>query len=419
MSKRKDLRVVTRRRFLQRLGVLTGAVVASQIPGLRSAAHAQPVAQGGYAGRVGVLLPQSAMNPLLSPNLVSGLKLGFQTAGCPDVTLITSPCGPGPAAAATCAERLMDQERVDLVTGIASPNLSAEFRAAFENRRKYYVAADGGANLVRTSEESPYVLYNSLHYWQSNWATGQWAAKHLGTKAVVVSSFYETGYDAFSAFRLGFEAGGGEVAETYVTHRPASDWTWESVMSGIRTTAPDLLFALYSGQQATEFLAAWAESGLAGQIPLAASPFMVDEAALAEQGDAALGIISCLPWAPGLDHAENQAFVTAFLAMTGRRPDGFALLGYDTARLIANALGANGGGLTANLRWSSPRGAVKLDGRSQSVVTPLYLREVRRGADGLYNAVIGTIAPADDRDDRLEPLRSGERTGWLNAYLQV
>src|SRR2546426_10380737 len=83
--------------------------------------------------------------------------------------------------------------------------------------RTFLILADAGANIVRETEQSPYVFHNTLGYWQSSLALGEWAVRNIGKKVFVASSFYESGYDALYAFRLGAEIAGRRGRRTYIS----------------------------------------------------------------------------------------------------------------------------------------------------------------------------------------------------------
>lgn len=419
----------TRRAFFKIVGVTSGAIVASQIPGASAARPtAQPPSPGLAGARIGLLLPDSTLHPALGQNLAHGLRLGFARAaaeaGGAAPILIPARIGTGVASAVGAAERLVREERVDLLIGPVSSPLTSRLSPLLQASGALLVVTDAGTSVPRDGELDPNIFHSSLDYWRASWAMGEWAARHLGRRALIASSFYESGYDSLYAFQLGFESAGGSVAETFVSHVPPDGAGWDELIAAIRRARPDLVYALYSGPLATDFVQAYAAAGLAGQIPLAASPFTVDEAFLPDHGPAALGIRSVLPWAGGLATVENAAFVAAYREQTGRTPDAFALLGYDTARLVAAGLQAAGraGGLRqalAGLRLSSPRGSLRMDAASQQTRSPLYLREVRQGASGLENAVVGVLDAVADTDPRLQSLRSSPRTGWLHPYLHL
>src|SRR5206468_2804538 len=94
-----------------------------------------------------------------------------------------------------------------LVAAISSP--VANLLAPLSRERKIpLIVANAGGHLEPPAPDNPFVLHNSLHYWQASYAMGTWLARS-SRSAFIASSFADSGYDALFAFRAGFEAGGG------------------------------------------------------------------------------------------------------------------------------------------------------------------------------------------------------------------
>jgi len=305
---------------------------------------------------------------------------------------------------------------------------TAPLRELLEAHQVPLIVANVGANVVRQHGQSAYLFRASLNDWQVNWATGAWVADHIGKTAFVASSFYESGYDTAYMFTRGLEQAGGTVLGRYISHRPRETDTLTPMLAAIRQSNPDFVYASYSGQQALDFMRAYADASLAGRVPLVGSGFMLDESLLEQHGQAALHTISGFAWSPELDTPENEAFTSAYRAATGQPADPFAVLGYDAARLIADAADSTGRNiynsdqLLQALRTRqllSPRGSLVMDGQSQSISAPIYIREVRQRHGMFSNSVIAEFASIADLDHEAAAIRASMKTGWLNAYLAV
>ena len=209
------------------------------------------------------------------------------------------------------------------------PTVAGMLGDLFEESQKILIVAGAGANVIRPEDRSPVVFHNTLGLWQANWAMGRWAVQNLGHKAFIATSFYESGYSTLNAFRLGVESAGGEVAHTVITHVPPDPGDPAGALDTIRQVGPDFVYAFYSGQPAITFVTRYADSDLAGRIPLAGSAFLVDQDGLDIQGHAAVGIKSAVSWADGLTTTRNKSFRGLFQKRTGRSADTFGVLGYD------------------------------------------------------------------------------------------
>jgi branched-chain amino acid transport system substrate-binding protein len=438
-----DVRV-SRRTFLRRFGAMAGALAAGQLvsacsnssaagltPNLDQAAKPMTV-HGSTARqdtlRVGLLLPKSQLYPTIGANFRAGMDLylaqsSSNTTNRP-IALLAHDYGTTPSTALEHANALIGNGQVDMIVGSLSSGTAAALHPLLHEHQMPLLISNIGANLTRDDRQSPYIIRNSFSYWQSSWALGRWAAGNMGKQAFVASSFYDSGYDSLYAFQLGFESGGGTVQSTKVTHLPTDTGELHTLMAEIQQAQPDLVFAAYSGSQASDFVRSYAHAGLAARIPLLGSGFLVDESLLSQQGDAALGIKTALPWARTLDLSANQSFTSAFQNFSGRPADPFAVLGYDTARLIAQcACTASGPNqmrqALATAAFDSPRGAVRMDETLLEINTPLYLREVRALDGGLSNIVIDKLPALPTNNAEIAALRATERTGWSNAYLYI
>jgi branched-chain amino acid transport system substrate-binding protein len=403
-----------RRDFLKTLGLISGGMMASEVSALRADVN-------GASAKIGVLVPQSNLYPLLGDSFTTGFKLALAPTDRVDV--IVEDSGFTAGCAVEKCRRLIETIKVDAIVAFLNSEMGDELRPLVEKARIPLVLCPVGARLHKPQTQSPYVVCNSLNYWQSCWAMGKWAAQHVGTKALIAASFYESGYDAHYAFHLGFEAGGGEILATRITDAPYNPGGVYAFMTEAEQTKPDLIFGCYSGHQGLPFLHAYKSSGLSNQIPLIGSAFLVDELALATHGQAAVGIRSCFPWALTLATPANEIFVQSFQEKTRRIPDVFALHGYETGLWLSKALGAG------SVRWlhealrevefEGPRGAFVMDRRTGCSRTPLYLREVVRQGGVPANRVMDELPSVDESDDRLVAFESGVRTGWTNTYFSV
>jgi branched-chain amino acid transport system substrate-binding protein len=224
-------------------------------------------------------------------------------------------------------------------------------------------------------------------------------------------------------FRLGVEESGGKVVRTSITHVPPSVMGMPNVMSAIAAERPDVVFAMYAGEEATDFARAYSSSPAVKDIPLVGSTFMTEGTEVSAMMP---GLKSCSSWAPGVQGRTNESFKGAFREKMGYGPDVFAVLGYDTGRLILNAAQAAGGDLRSVRRVRealcaamvmSPRGLLRMDHETHDMTTPLYLCEARARDLDVENLVVDPLTPPSGADHRTTALRGETRTGWLNAYL--
>jgi branched-chain amino acid transport system substrate-binding protein len=398
---------------------MQGAGLALAAPLLAGWAPRAALSAPGQAAskvvRLGALLPGSRVYPRLAENLMAGLLLGAEREGG-TLDLVRADLGAAPGAALSAARRLIEQDKVDGLLGVVHAEIADRLAPLLAETRTPLWVCEVGASAARAV--SPWITHHTLHFWQAQWLLGEWVARNVGRRVAIATALYDSGYDALYAFRLGVEAAGGQVALTQVTHLDPRDNGLPAALAEVRAARPDCVYALYSGPAAGEFMAAYAQAGLAGSVPLAGSGLMVEDDLLAAYGEAALGLVSCLPWVAAAGEPATAGLGRDYLARTGRPADALAALGYDAGRLIARAGGRGAEALT-RVSMVTAHGPLTVDAATRQTRTPLYVRQVRRVEGALRNVAIAELALPADLDARLAAARSGPISGWLNTYLGV
>jgi branched-chain amino acid transport system substrate-binding protein len=416
MKANKDSSKITRRQFLRTTAALGGVAAVGSF-----ASSCGAPGLGGASGplKIGVLLPSSDIYAVLGASITEGMKMYFEgvgnKAGGRDIQLISEDEGTKADVAAQKARKLVEQDQVDLVAGIVSSGVAAAVRDYFHDNKKFLIIANAGANALTRKAKSPYIFRTSFTNWQPNWPMGTWAAQNLGKKAFITVPDYGAGKDTISAFTNSFTAAGGQVVKVQLTPFPNMGDP-APFIAEIKAATPDFVYAFYSGAAAVTFVKAYKDFGLTGSIPLTGSGFIVEQDVLPAHGDAALGVKSCLHWALTLDNPENKAFVEAYGKRTieggNKGANVFAMQGYDTARVIVDALNAVQGDVSkadalidalGKVSFASPRGAFKIDANTHNVINPIYIREVQKSGDTIANVVIAKLGevpdPGDDSKD--------------------
>jgi branched-chain amino acid transport system substrate-binding protein len=402
---------ITRREFLKAMGVLTGTAAVGPAlsacgPLIGQPAPAKPL-------RIGVLLPYSGIYAVLGESITDAMKLYFESvgneAGGRKIELVTEDTEIKPDIGLQKARKLVEQDRVDLVTGVVSSGVALALRDYFHDNKKILVIATAGANALSRAKRSPYIFRTSGTNWQPNWPLGGWAYENVAKKVFVSAPDYAAGHEMVSAFLNNFQAHGGElVGEPQFTPFPKMGDP-APFITEIQEADPPMVYCFYSGAAAVAFVKAYGEFGLAGKIPLVAAGFTVEEDVLPAQGEAALGAYSGLAWALLLDNPENKAFTKAYKERTGRDANVFAMRGYDTARAIVEAVDAVEGDLSnldkfieamEAVQFKSPRGSFKMDPKTHNVIHHIYVRQVQEVDGKLHNVVLEDLGEfADPGDD--------------------
>jgi branched-chain amino acid transport system substrate-binding protein len=181
---------------------------------------------------------------------------------------------------------------------------------------------------------------------------------------------------------------------------PFPSTEFQANLSEIASLKPDAVFVFFAGAGAAKFVKDYAAAGLREKIPLYGSGFLTD-GVLAAQGPAAEGVKTTLHYADSLDNAANRKFREAFKKATSREADVYAVAGYDTVNLLAQALAKVQGDTSAQkeliaalegARIDSPRGPFRFS-RAHNPIQNVYLRQVKGGRE----VVLG-VAQKDAED---------------------
>jgi len=197
---------------------------------------------------------------------------------------------------------------------------------------------------------------------------------------------YSFGQESMSAFREGFTKGGGTIVKEIPVPFPTTEF--QANLSEIASLKPDAVFVFFAGAGAAKFIKDYAAAGLMEKIPLYGSGFLT-EGVLGAAGPAANGIKTTLHYADALDTPANKKFREAFKKATSREADVYAVAGYDTIHLLAQALDKVKGDTSAEkdliaaleaARTESPRGPFRF-GKTHNPIQNVYVRLVKGGRE--------------------------------------
>jgi branched-chain amino acid transport system substrate-binding protein len=402
---------ISRRSFVRGAGLGAAGLLVG------SAAAAAPVGRSRPKQvRAGLLLSTDGSYARMSESFTDGFRLALHDANI-EPSLVTRPLARGVDGAYAAAHELVSSNLDVLVATISSP-LARLLAPLAEEASIPMIVANAGGHLDPPAPDNPFVLHNSLLYWQASYAMGTWLARSKRS-AFIATSFADSGYDALFAFRAGFEAGGGSVVGSYVTHVEPEDTGLQAALDEIRRARPGVVYAFYSGPAALDFLRAYRAAGLSA--PVTGPAFLAEDFGLKAAGRDAVGVKTASSWTHSDKNPANLTFVDAYARKTGRRADPFSVLGYDSATLIATGLAKTRSAnriveALGGASFASPRGQLVVDPATHAVNGPLHVREVQRSLTGPANAVLTPLRSLPKTPDGLAGVGSCS-SGYLNEIL--
>jgi branched-chain amino acid transport system substrate-binding protein len=336
--------------------------------------------------RIGILTPRSTLYPTMGFDILNGLKAGFaQHNLANDITLFTENIGFGTDEPEiyTKAEKMILGDNADVVIACCDSRIAAMLQPLFAAAGKLLLVTNVGANLPEDWQPHPTTITHSLNLCFNTSLTGGLAAAH-GTGALA-ASYYDAGYNQVFTMVTRFQQKGGRILYNHVTHLKAENFTLQPLRQLMaHEQGTQNLLCLFCADMAELFYKEMAQIQQNQHCDLYVAPMMLEET-LADDLKKEVplkNVQGYTPWLSSLTNANNQTFVTAYQAAQGKRPNIFALLGWDTALLIdqfAKHLAANNGNTVNAVKdmgqapqLPSPRGWIKLDPVSNHIYGPAW-----------------------------------------------
>jgi branched-chain amino acid transport system substrate-binding protein len=306
-----------------------------------------------------------------------------------------------PAEAVQGASKLIDDAKVDFVTGFSSSNTMIPVFKTFNDAGVFAVGALAGPLQFAGKDcvQNGFVVSFSNDDWPA--AVGKYMSDKGVKSAFFVGADYQAGYEHVGAAMKYFK--GKAVGPVYT---PLTQLDFAPEMARIRAEKPDAVFAFLVGAGGVAFVKQYAQAGLQNQIPFYTEDPVANPLTFPAQGDAAVGLIMGTNWTADLDNPANKKFVAAFTAKYNRLPATFAALGYDSVKLIDSAVKEVGGkienkdAVRAALRkanFQSVRGSFKFN-NNHYPIQDLYIMEVKKDEKGNLRAVLKDTAVKDWQD---------------------
>ena len=369
--------------------LIAKSLAALAVLGMTSAAIADPV-------KVGMITTLSGGGASLGIDARDGFMLAIKNSGNNDVDVVIEDDQQKPDVAVQIADKMIQSDKVDVLTGIIWSNLAMAVVPSATAQGKFYLSVNAAPSQLAGPGCNP--NYFSISYQNDNLheAAGAYA-KDAGYKNMfILAPNYPAGKDSLSGFKRFYE---GELAGEVYTQLGQTDYAAE--IAQIRASGADSVFFFLPGGMGIAFMKQYAQSGV--DIPLIGPAFSFDQNILQAVGDAALGVKNTANWSKDIDNAANKAFVESYQAEYGRLPSVYASYGYDTANLLLSAMDKASVGDADAFRaaleaadFDSVRGKFSF-ASNHHPIQDIYVREVVKEGDILTNKIVATAMT--DRDN--------------------
>jgi len=292
--------------------------------------------QAQEAVRIGFLAELSGPQGVLGQDQYDGFMLaversGGKLGGVP-VQVFREDSQLKPEVAVQLAQKLIEKEKVSIVTGITFSNIMMAVHKPITDKQVFLIGSNAGPAPIAGAQCSPYGFVVS---WQNDVqaeVVGKYAADKGFRKVFALAPNYQAGKDYIAGFKRYYK---GELAgETYT---PLNQQDFSAEISQIAAAKPDAVFVFYPGGLGINFVRQYQQAGLMGKIPLL-STGTTDGSTLPALREAALGAITGSFWGPEFDNPQSKRFVEEFEKKYKRIPSQYAAQGYDSAMLLDSAI---------------------------------------------------------------------------------
>jgi branched-chain amino acid transport system substrate-binding protein len=363
---------------------------------------------------VGALVPTSGAFAEIGTDTKRGFELyakqhNSELGGIPYNLVEGNEATEEPAETVRSAQRLIQEDRADVVFGVISSASALALRDVFDGQQTPLIITNANVTEVSCENASPYVFRASYTFNQAGLIEGRWIAENVAKDGVyIIAPDYAGGRDLLAAFKRGFVEGGGSedgiVGEAYPPFQQTDDY--QPYLTEIKNSGAEHVFAFFGGAEAVTFLKQYEGFGL-GDIPLYGHGALADESILPALDRSVVGVTTFAPYSATLENPQNEEFRRAYRQEYDEEPTYFAAGAYIAAEMVSRAIEESGGELPEDEEafaealaevgsFPAPLGEFRLVPETRNPVATFYVREVSNEGDALVNEVLGEAGTVEE-----------------------
>ncbi|QDG74916.1 ABC transporter substrate-binding protein [Labrenzia sp. PHM005] len=338
--------------------------------------------------KVGMITTLSGGGAGLGIDVRDGFMLAVKQSGNDNLEVVIEDDQRKPDIAVQLADKLVQSEKVDVLTGIIWSNLAMAVIPSVTAQGKFYLSPNAGPSILAGKGCHPNYFNVAWQNDNLHEAAGAFANVEGYKNSFILAPNYPAGKDALTGYKRLYK---GDLAGEIYTKLGQTDYAAE--LAQIRASGADSVYFFLPGGMGISFLKQYAGSGI--DLPVVGPAFSFDQGILQAVGDAALGVRNTSQWSKDINTPVNNAFVESFQAEYGRLPSLYASQGFDTANLLLSAIAKadvkDADAFRAALQdadFKSTRGEFKF-GPNNHPIQDIYVREVIKEGDVFTNKIIG------------------------------
>ncbi len=364
-------------------------LIAASVAMLAGSVTNAAFADGHKNVKVGMITTLSGGGAGLGIDVRDGFMLAVKQSKNSNIDVVIEDDQRKPDIAVQLADKMIQSEKVDILTGIIWSNLAMAVVPAATAQGKFYLSPNAGPSPLAGKGCHPNYFNVAWQNDNLHEAAGAYSNDAGYKNSFILAPNYPAGKDALTGYKRMFK---GKLSGELYTKLGQTDYAAE--IAQIRASGADSVFFFLPGGMGISFLKQYAGSGI--DLPVVGPAFSFDQGILQAVGAAALGVKNTSQWNKDIDNATNAAFVDTFQTEYGRLPSLYASQGFDTANLILSAMAKadvkDADAFRAALKaadFNSTRGEFKF-GNNHHPIQNIYVREVIQEGDIFTNKIIAT-----------------------------
>lgn len=355
--------------------------------------------QNPGAIRVGLLTPLTGSQKGPGTDIRDGFQLYLDTHGGKlggrTVELSIADEGEGPPTAVPSANKLIKQERVQVLTGVVTSGACAAVVPIADKVKIPFVGANGCPSLPDQS----WAWHTSFLTEDFGASLGKYMAESVPGPVYAMAMDFAGGHAGVSGFLDAFTKAGGKLANPggKPVFVPLNTQNYLPYLSAVKASGAEAVYGFFVAQQGIDYVKQYQQSD-AVNVPLYGSGLTEGGNALGVLGKTALGVYTTFNYASNLDNPANRAFIAAWDAKhPGIIPSGVVVASYDAGSVLDRAItaaGPNADSAAINKaigdlgKIDSPRGQWEFGPKTHTPVQKWYLRQVRMDGRSVSNVVL-------------------------------
>ena len=358
---------------------------------------------GGPPIKIGMIVPQNGVFKEFGTELDNGFSLYLQLhdgrLGGRQVTLVKADEGESADSGKAAAAKLIKEEKVLALTGVANPAAMLAMRQDIEDAKIPLIGSSASPKALQTLGPK-YIWRTSFVSDEPGTAIARWAAGNAGGNLAICGQTGPGGDDDdVASFAEAYKSAGGQIAgQTRVLPYGTKDFT--AMLNGVKQSGAKAMYALFSGASAIEFVKQYRNMHFPSDFKLFGTGSLTEGYVLKQQGDSARDIYTALNYSPDLDNVANRRFIADYQKAFGTVPSTFAMSSYDAAAVLDKAIAD----ATRNLdsfqlnaaigrlgQIDSPRGGWQFT-QTRTPLQRWYLRQVRNDGAVLSNVLTAELS---------------------------